>query len=243
MKLGALAILASGLGGAAQAACSLALALGLDVSASVDEAEYRLQLDGLAAALRAPDVQRQILSNAETPIWLTAFEWAGADHQRSLLGWRPLSTARDIEAVARQLEATRRQRSTSSTAIGAAMRHASGLFERGPGCWRRTLDLSGDGTNNDGPLPNYVTRAAAYRGVTVNGLVIGADVSKGRDERQMELMELSAYYRRRVIHGPGAFIEVAQGFEDYERAMTRKLLRETRALQLGAVDLVPRPAR
>jgi hypothetical protein len=43
----------------------------------------------------------------------------------------------------------------------------------------------------------------------------------------MEMMELSAYFRSRVIRGPNAFIEIAQGFDDFERAMTRKLLRET----------------
>ncbi len=215
------------------------MALGLDVSASVDTAEYRLQLDGLAAALRAPQLQRQILRDAHAPVWIVAFEWAGSDHQRVLIDWRPLGSAEEIEAVARQLEGVRRSRSSPSTAIGAAMRYASHLFDRGPVCWRRTLDLSGDGTNNDGPSPGDISRAVGYRDITVNGLVIGADRAMGRDERQMALMELSAYFRRRVIHGPGAFIEVAQGFEDYERAMTRKLLRETRAMQLGAARPSP----
>jgi len=65
-------------------------------------------------------------------------------------------------------------------------------------------------------------------------LVVALDLTVGRDERQMELMALSAYYRKRVIQGPDAFIEVALGFSDFERAMTRKLLRETETLALGA---------
>ncbi|MCX8955594.1 DUF1194 domain-containing protein, partial [Ruegeria sp. NA] len=36
--------------------CRQALALGLDVSGSVDSREYRLQLDGLASALTRPEV-------------------------------------------------------------------------------------------------------------------------------------------------------------------------------------------
>ena len=52
-----------GLGaGPADAACRLALALGLDVSGSVDAAEYRLQLDGVAAALTDEDVQAALFA-------------------------------------------------------------------------------------------------------------------------------------------------------------------------------------
>ena len=46
----------------AAAACRQALAIGLDISGSVDEAEYRLQLDGLASALLNPDVQKAFLA-------------------------------------------------------------------------------------------------------------------------------------------------------------------------------------
>ena len=46
-------------GGAAAAECRLALSLGLDVSSSVDAREYRLQTEGLAAALIAPEVRRR----------------------------------------------------------------------------------------------------------------------------------------------------------------------------------------
>ena len=35
-----------------------------------------------------------------------------------------------------------------------------------------------------------------------------------------------SYYRDRVIRGPGAFVEVANDFNDYREAMKRKLLRE-----------------
>lgn len=227
-------LVCGGSASAAHAACSLALVLALDVSASVDAQEYRQQLHGLAGALRAPKVQRQILDSAQAPIWLAAFEWSSTQYQRELLDWRPLSSRADIEAAADTLIRQSRQSSPPPTAIGAAMRYASSIFAGGPDCWRQTLDISGDGTNNDGPLPTHVHGDAAYQSVTVNGLVIGSDTATtGRDERQMELMELSAYFRRRVIHGPGAFIEIAHGFDDYERAMTRKLLRETKALRMG----------
>jgi hypothetical protein len=44
---------------------------------------------------------------------------------------------------------------------------------------------------------------------------------------------LIPYFQNEVIRGAGAFTEVAQGFEDYERTMRRKLERE---LAMQAID-------
>ncbi|MGR3364390.1 MAG: DUF1194 domain-containing protein, partial [Maritimibacter harenae] len=47
---------------AQEADCRQALVLALDVSGSVDAGEYRLQMDGLAQALTAPEVAAAILA-------------------------------------------------------------------------------------------------------------------------------------------------------------------------------------
>lgn len=203
----------------------------MDVSGSVDRVEYRLQMDGLANALMNPEVQAQVLQNTETPIYLAAFEWAGRTNQRLIFNWTALDSAAAIAGLANRLRVAERGSGANDTAIGAAMLAGEELFNRLPGCWRYTLDLSGDGTNNNGPEPEVTRNQLAGR--TINGLVVALDLTVGRDERQMELMALSAYYRKRVIQGPDAFIEVALGFSDFERAMTRKLLRETDRLVLG----------
>lgn len=231
----AIALALALLGGSAEAACRQALILGLDISGSVDNHEYRLQLDGLAQALTAPRVMEKALASPETPVRLAVFEWAGKHRQRLLVDWTDLTTRADLAQIAATLRATRRQDRKGATSIGRAMHFAHTKLRQQPECWTHTLDLSGDGKNNDGIPPEVMRETDALASVTVNGLVIGADVSVGRDERQMALMELSAYYRRRVIHGPGAFIEVAQGFEDFQRAMERKLLRELEGLVVGAL--------
>ncbi len=217
---------------AAQAQCRLALAVGMDVSGSVDAVEYRLQLDGLAGALENPQVQAQILQLPSAPIWLAAYEWAGQFNQRLLFDWTPLDSAETLTRLATLLRGTTRAPGTNSTGIGGAMAFGEQIFEARPGCGEYTLDLSGDGTNNDGAGPEFVRQQLPGR--NINGLVVALDLQVGRDERQMDLMELSAYYRKRVIQGPRAFIEIAIGFSDFERAMTRKLLRETETLILGA---------
>lgn len=224
------------LSGGAEAACRQALQLGLDISGSVDAREYRLQLDGLASALIAPEVMAMALATPEVPVYISVFEWSGSSQQRQLVDWTPLRSKADMVQIAETLRATRRQSRKGATAIGRAMRYAAYQFRQGPYCWTQTLDISGDGKNNDGDFPEIVREGDEFAGITINGLVIGADITVGRDERQMALMDLTAYYRRRVIHGPGAFIEVALGFDDYQRAMERKLLRELEGLVIGQLE-------
>lgn len=208
--------------------------LAVDVSGSVDPREYRLQLDGIGAALLDPDVSAQILATPETPVELAVFEWSNSLYQRVIIDWIALDSAATLLDVAAKLRTHSTRPKQGATAIGSAMLFSDLMFQRGPSCWAKTIDISGDGTNNFGPEPEEVRTIRAFDRVTINGLVIASDDTRGRDERQMEMMELSAYFRTRVIHGPNAFIEIAQGFDDFERAMTRKLLRETALPAVGA---------
>jgi hypothetical protein len=72
--------------GAAQEQCRLALLLGMDVSASVDAAEYQLQIEGLAASLIHPSVVEAAL-NGNGPVALSIFEWSGRFQQDVLVDW------------------------------------------------------------------------------------------------------------------------------------------------------------
>jgi hypothetical protein len=205
----------------AAGACRLALSLGLDVSSSVDAFEYRLQAAGLAAALTAPEVVAAFLAVPQEPVMLHVFEWSGWAQQEVRQDWVVIATASDLEEVASRLQAQERSYDQFPTAVGFALLFGGrALAERGD-CARRTLDLSGDGTNNDGVSPEMARRDYPMDGVTVNGLVIGATRET-----------LGRYYRQFVIQGPGAFVEVATDYSDFERAMKRKLLRE-----LGVVEV------
>jgi hypothetical protein len=77
-------LLAAGLAtpAVAQQECRLALLLGMDVSASVDAAEYQLQIEGLAAALIHPSVVEAALSGTG-PVALSIYEWSGASSRTS----------------------------------------------------------------------------------------------------------------------------------------------------------------
>jgi hypothetical protein len=222
------------LGGAAEAACRQALALGLDVSGSVDAREYRLQLDGLAAALEAPEVRAALLALPAAPVAVTVFEWSGPSARRSLVGWTEITDDAALAAVTARLRATGRAPSDDSTALGAALRHGAALLAARPDCWRHVLDISGDGKSNAGPAPQAVRRGLS--GVTVNALVVGSDARDALDRRHVQIGELSSYFNAHVIRGPDAFVETALGYEDFARAMRRKLLRELAAPSLARID-------
>ena len=105
-----------------------------------------------------------------------------------------------------------------------------------PDCWRRTLDLTGDGTSNTGPRPRDVKESPLLSGMTINALVIGGDDKGQIDRRQGEIADLWAYFSLEVIRGPYAFVEVALGFEDFEDAMARKLLKELRPIAISQLE-------
>lgn len=233
------AVLAATASGAA-ASCRQALALGLDVSGSVDGSEYRLQMDGLAAALEDREVRAALLARPSAPVNIAVYEWSGQDHQHLLLGWTAIGDADALNTVVARLRATKRHAATPNTALGTAMQTGLSLLAQRPDCWKRTLDVSGDGKHNSGPHPRDVRAAMEDPTLTINALVIGADDQGSGDIRQVEISELSSYFNAYVIAGPDAFVETALGFEDYREAMIRKLKRE---LESPALSLLAPPAR
>lgn len=211
------------------AACRQALALGLDVSGSVDAVEYRLQTAGLAAALMAPEVRAAILAGRGRPVALAVYLWSGTGDQQVILPWTELTGPAALEAAAARLAAAPRPRSQSMTAVGAAMAFGMELLARRPDCGRLTLDLSADGMNNAGWPPLRIAAEAGGRAVTVNALVIGDPDDRQPPAFEPPLEELARWFAAEVVRGPGAFVERAESYGDYARAMRRKLLREIEA--------------
>jgi hypothetical protein len=153
-----------------------------------------------------------------------------------LLDWTVVTGPDVLAGITGRLATTERERMSDSTALGQALIEGGSLLARAPGCWRSVLDISGDGKNNDGPDPDMLDDEPVLAGVTVNALVIGADDRPTGDLRAADIGELSSYFNTFVIRGPGAFVQVALGFADYERAMTRKLLRELEPAAMSALE-------
>lgn len=218
----AAALAGAGVAGPAGAACRLALALGLDVSSSVDTVEYRLQTRGLAAALTAPEVRSAFLSDPAAPVMLQIYEWSGWQQQVIRQDWVTIRSGDDLDAVALRLGSQRRSFEQYPTALGFALLYGARSLGQRQECAERKLDLSGDGTNNDGMAPDAARRDQAMGDIVVNGLVVGSN-----------LTTLARYYHEFVIHGDGAFVETAANYGDFERAMRRKLLRELGVMEMS----------
>jgi hypothetical protein len=223
--LAALKGLAKGAGAAlaltgAASACPLALVLAMDVSASVDAVEYRLQTQGTAAALASAPVQAAIL--ADPPLALAVTLWAGQGEQAVVLGWRSLSTPAEILAAADAIAAIPRPDWGGRTATAPALAHAARLLASAPPCGRQVIDLTTDDIANEGGDPRRQNPGA----VAVNALAVGGDLPLDHGSRAAEGGALTRWLTARVIHGPGAFVEGADDWRDFAAAMERKLLRE-----------------
>jgi hypothetical protein len=212
-------------------ACQLALLMALDVSASVDPVEYRLQAEGTAAALLSAPVAGAILAEPGQ-IALSAFVWSGERDHDLVVPWTLIAGPADLETVAARIAGHPRPESFDGrTAIGAAILAAATRFARGPDCLAQTLDIATDGENNAGPHPAEVKGRIAF---TINALSIGGDLPFDHETPDLATGPLTAYLTRNVIHGPGAFVEQAADYSDVERAMTRKLLREVQGMVVGS---------
>ena len=206
--------------------CRLALALALDVSSSVDEAEYALQKNGLAAALDASEVRDAILYGGDGYVALAVYEWSGFGQQVLQLDWRALRTQGDIDKAAVALSQMERSFDDFPTSLGPALGYGAQLLARAPNCTRRVIDVSGDGVNNDRYGPREAYRHFNFAGVTVNGLVVLGDNA-----------EVTAFYLTEVLYGPRSFVIEAVGYEGFQEAMTRKLYREINDVVIGQLDI------
>jgi len=213
---------------AAAVECRLALVLAIDISSSVDPTEDTLQRQGLAAALLAPEVQAAFFATHE-PVALVAFEWSGRVNQKILLDWTMIDSPSKLLGAAEAISRSERSTREFPTAIGHALSYAWKQLDRGPRCLYSTIDVSGDGENNEGFGPRHAYRAFGFGDVVVNGLAVASNGDHQDDK-------IIAHYQKEVLRGPAAFLEIARGFEDYETAMRRKLERELRPFLMG--DLV-----
>lgn len=215
--------------------CSIALVLALDVSGSVNEVEYAQQINGLAVALNDPDVRSLILFSTDAPVALAAYEWSSRNHQYIIQPWISLDSPSALDRAITRIRTHQKIRAGLKTAMGTALDFGATMLEQQSHCWRRTIDVSGDGINNIGVSPQTVYHDAIFDHITVNALVVGNPSNTAEDGTALSPEALRQYYETEVIHGPEAFAMVAYGYSDYARAMQRKLLRELSLPVFGAL--------
>jgi hypothetical protein len=202
----------------------LALALGIDISGSIDPEEAKLQRQGYVMAFRDPVIVKAILGGPNGRIAVAYYEWSDSWMQKLLIDWTLLDSEQAIADFATRLDEepisiARR------TSISGAIRYAIPLFGRNPyEPTRKVLDISGDGSNNDGGLVTDMRYEALKEKIVINGLPIMND--RPNPFGFPNEADLDRYYLACVTGGPRSFVEVAHNFEDFPRAVRKKLLQE-----------------
>ena len=194
----------------------MTLVLAVDSSGSVNADEFKLQMAGIAAAFRHPTVLQAIQRGPRGAIAVTLFEWSSVGQQHVSLPWTMVRDVESADLVAEAIESAPRFVVGGSTSISDALRYAGGLLAKsGFDTERRVIDVSGDGSNNNGPSPDGQRDELVAQGIVVNGLAILNDESNLRE-----------YFERSVIGGVGSFVMVADDYTSFANSILAKLITE-----------------
>lgn len=226
----------------ASEAVDLLLVLAADVSRSVDATKFQLQREGYAAAFLNPRVLDAIRSGRHGRIAICFVEWSGVAAQKVVIDWTLIADPETASRFGdRLVEAPRSF--AERTAIGAGVDFAAAQFERAPyQSTRRTIDVSGDGTNNSGRDVRLARDAAVAQDITINGLVILSERPLAwNPDHTHPPGGLAAYYRDNVIGGPGAFVMTAEDFRSFGNALINKLVAEIASRPRPSLALERRP--
>ncbi len=202
----------------------LELVLLVDVSSSVDAVESRLQRKGYVSAVVDSSVLAAIKKGRLGRIAVTYIEWAGEKNHSIVAPWTIIEDFASAFAFSTLVEAAPRsfgQWTSISGAINFAIPQFGNNEILGE---RRAIDISADGPNNDGPAPNIARDSAIAAGITINGLPIVNDRLQISGMKQMP--DYDHYFADCVIGGRNAFMVIADDYEDFARAIKKKLIFE-----------------
>lgn len=215
-----------------------ALIVAIDVSNSVDDQRYKLQMEGIAQALEDPGVIQAIIGGAKGGILFSLVTWS--DQPTVNLPWTHIASEADAKAAARKVRALPRQ-GGEFTCMSRMMRVVSDkIVPQIPAkAAKVVLDISGDGPDNCNsaePIQHVRDELVQY-GVTVNGLPIlaaegpevvtpGAPSTQSYLPAQQKADPLETWFQENVKGGPGSFVLPAHGYADFGRAIRQKFVLE-----------------
>jgi hypothetical protein len=199
------------------------LVLAVDISYSMDPEEQALQRQGYVEAITSPEVMDAIRKGLNGKIAVTYVEWAGSSSQEVVVDWRVIDGPESASAFAAALQ-SHPPRRLYRTSISSALDFAVPLFEhndyRGI---KRVIDVSGDGSNNQGRPVTEARDDALAQGITINGLPI---MLNRPNMGFPEVEPLDAYYSQCVVGGPAAFVIPVRERHQFVDAVKTKILLE-----------------
>jgi hypothetical protein len=215
------------------------LIFAIDISYSMDYDELRLQRDGYVEALTSQEFLSALKQGTNGKVAVTLVEWAGENDQRIVTPWRLIDGPASAQAVSAEMAAAPVRRAFR-TSISGALLFTAPLFDRnGFRGIRRVIDVSGDGTNNQGPLVALTRDDVVAKGIVINGLPI---MLKEPQPGSIDIKDLDIYYEDCVIGGPGAFVVPIREREKFKEAIRTKMVLDI-AQHDGAPRVIPAASR
>jgi len=199
------------------------LVLAVDISYSMDPEEQALQRHGYIEALRSPEIIAAIRKGVNGKIAVTYVEWAGATSQDVVAGWMVIDGPESAAEFTAQIE-KRPIRRLYRTSISGAIDFSVQLFDRNKlHGLKQVIDVSGDGSNNQGRPVTQARDDAVRKGITINGLPL---MLNRPTSGYPEVEQLDIYYTDCVIGGPGAFVIPIRERNQFVDAIRTKILLE-----------------
>src|ERR1700741_4973164 len=208
------------------------LVMAVDISYSMDMDELALQREGYAQAVASQEFLNALKQGTHGKVALTLVEWAGVADQRVVVPWRLVDGPASAQAVSEEMARAPVRRSFRTSISGALMFSATLFDNNGYRGIRRVIDVSGDGTNNQGPIVTQVRDDVLAKGIVINGLPI---MLKEPQPNSVDIKDLDIYYEDCVIGGPGAFVVPIRERDKFKDAISTKLV-----LDIAKYDGTPR---
>lgn len=195
----------------------------LDVSDSIDAQSTRIEIEGMAQAILAPEILQAIRAGRYGRVGFAIFAWHEGAYPE-LVSWTLVGDDRDARAVSERLRnvtpadfgvSVDRMVEPRMTDLSGAIDHAAVLLLTAPFATdRMVLNVIGNGWDNVGEGPIYARDRLVGEGGTINGVILGEDPV------------LADYFRQNVIGGRGAFLITVRDKSAITDVLARKFLRD-----------------
>ena len=223
-------------------AVDLALVLVIDYSGSIDPSESALQFNGYAEAFGSAELVKEMTAGPNGAIAVSVLLFS--DVVRSLGGWRMIDGPESAAQFANLLRSAPYS-SSGGTHIAQALEAAVMELSSCPyPASAATIDLSGDGPDNEGVALNITNplelllaftglqtaqwsqeiQNNAYRLRNLRNSIAARGVSINCVAIQDP--DLQDYFEKYVVCGKGSFAVLASSFQSFRTVIKRKILRE-----------------
>jgi len=237
-------------------AVDLALVLVIDNSGSIDPSESALQFNGYAEAFRSAELVKEMTAGPNGAIAVSVLLFS--DVVQSLGGWRIINDQGSASRFANMLSSAS-SNGSGGTHIAQALQAAVMELSSCPyPASAATIDLSGDGPDNEGEALNIgnivdlvlaiagaqtmqwtpQTQQNAYRLRSLRNSIAARGVSINCVAIQDP--DLQDYFENYVVCGRGSFAMLASSFQSFRTVINRKILRE---VQQGIKQSIQRSAK